>query len=278
MKGNDCIIIKGLQIHAHHGVYDFEKKQGQMFVVNAALYTDLSRAGKSDDLSHSTHYGEVCAQIQKSLTEQSFDLIEKAAQKVIEDILITFPLITGVQLELQKPQAPVEIEFEVISVCMTRGWNRVYIAFGSNMGDRRETIRRALEEIEHNPCFRSLRVSDFHETRPYGGIRQENFTNGVLEVQTWLSPRQLLDYLHELEQQAGRVRKVRWGPRTLDMDILFYNREIIDEPDLTIPHKDMANRDFVLVPLAQLAGYFRHPLTGKTIEEMEKELKERYCL
>lgn len=274
----DLITIEGLEIFAHHGAYDFERQQGQVFVVNAILYTDLSVPGETDDLEQSTNYALICHQIEKSMTENTYDLIERAAHKVIEDILLNFPLIQKVRLELQKPHAPVGMDFENISVTVTRGWNRVYIAFGSNMGNRKELIENALNEIEHSASFRYVKVSGLYESAPYGGVEQEPFLNGVLEAQTWLTPKQLLRYLQSLEEKAGRIRALKWGPRTLDLDILFYNHLILEDPQLTIPHKDMANRDFVLTPLKELAAYYRHPVTGKTIEEMEGEVKERYCM
>lgn len=276
MRKKDCIHIRGLQVFAHHGVFDFEKKQGQEFMVNAALYLDLSRAGASDCLEESVHYGEVCEQIQKSLTAESYDLLERAAQKTIEDILLRFPLVEEVTLELQKPQAPVKMEFETLSVEMTRGWHKTYLAFGSNMGDSKGYIEGALKDIRQHPYFRKIRVSDYFITSPYGGVEQADFVNGVLEAETMLNPRKLLNYLHQLEAQAGRERSLRWGPRTLDLDILFYEKEVVEEEDLQIPHKDMANRDFVLIPLMQLTSCFRHPITGKTVEEMVGELKERH--
>ena len=100
--------------------------------------------------------------------------------------------------------------------------------------------------------------------------------NGVLETETMLEPYELLDYLHTLEKKADRVREQHWGPRTLDLDIIFYDDLILDEKELQIPHKDMKNRDFVLVPLAQIAGYKRHPVLNVTVDEMVKQLKEHY--
>ena len=275
-RARDFIRIKGLQIFAHHGVFSFEKEQGQQFVVNAVLYTDLSPAGASDRLEESTHYGQVCEQIKKSMTEAAYDLIERAAQKTAEDILLKFPLIKEVSLELEKPQAPIEMGFDTVSVCLTRGWHKVYIALGSNMGEKKKYIEDAVEGIRVHPHFRNVRVSDYFTTTPYGGIEQEDFINGVLEAQTLLNPRLLLECLQQLERQAGRERKQHWGPRTLDLDILFYDQEIVEEEGLIIPHRDMANRDFVLIPLMQLAPHLHHPVTGKTVEDMTRGLKEKH--
>ncbi len=270
----DVIKIENLKIFAYHGVFEEEKEKGQNFFINAKLKTNLKKAGRSDELRDSTHYGQVCQQIEKSMKEQSFDLIERAAEKVCEDILLTFPLIEEVTLEIRKPEAPIPLEFQSVSVTITRGWHKTYIAFGSNMGEREQTIQKGIDRLRKSPFFRKIQVSDFFYSTPYGGVRQEDFVNGVLEAETMLEPEELLEFLQETERQANRVRECHWGPRTLDLDILLYDEVVLDSKQLQIPHKDMKNRDFVLVPLAQLAGYRRHPLFQITIEEMVKNLEE----
>ena len=104
-------------------------------------------------------------------------------------------------------------------------------------------------------------------------MEQDDFLNGVLEGETTLNPYELLDIFNEIESQAGRTRDIHWGPRTLDLDIIFYDDLIIDSESLTIPHKEMHLRDFVLEPMNQIASWVRHPITGKTVEEMVKEGK-----
>lgn len=272
----DIIRIEDLKVYAYHGVYEEEKKNGQEFFVNAKLFSDLKKAGMSDELTDSTHYGEVCLQIEKSLTLENYDLIECAAEKAVEDILVGFPLIQKVSLELRKPHAPIPREFKSVSVEITRGWHKTYIAFGSNLGEKEAYIREAIKELQSSRYFRNVKVSELFYSEPYGGVEQDIFVNGVLEVETMFEPYELLDYLHELEAKANRVRETRWGPRTLDLDIILYDDLIMDEEHLQIPHKDMKNRDFVLVPLAELAGYKRHPVFNITIDEMVANLKERY--
>ena len=272
----DVIRIENLKVFAYHGVFEEEKKKGQDFYVNARMTSNLKKAGRTDSLTDSTHYGEVCLQIEKSLTKVSYDLIERAAEKTIEDILVHFPLIQEVTLELKKPHAPIPMEFSSVSVEITRGWHKVYIAFGSNMGDKEAYIKEAIQGLKNSIYFRKIRISDFFYSAPYGGVEQDNFVNGVLETETMFEPYELLEFLHELEEKANRVREVHWGPRTLDLDIIFYDDLMLDEEHLQIPHKDMKNRDFVLIPLASLAGYKRHPVLNITIEEMVNNLKERY--
>lgn len=116
-------------------------------------------------------------------------------------------------------------------------------------------------------------ISPFIQTAPYGVLDQEDFLNGVLELRTLLTPEELLRELHNIEQAAGRERKQHWGPRTLDLDIIFYDHEIIDTPTLHIPHVDMHRREFVLEPMNQIAPYKRHPVYQKTVQEMLAELE-----
>lgn len=271
----DKITIKGLEIYAYHGVFPEEKREGQKFYINANLYCDLSKPAATDHLEDSTHYGLVCEQITKSMTEKSYDLIEKVAGIVAKDILLHFPLVKGVEIEVQKPEAPIGLPFETVSVTLEKGWHRVYVAFGSNLGEREKLIQEALDEIKAQDFVRDMVISSFVISKPYGGVEQGDFVNGVCGFDTFLTPWELLEFLQSLEQKAHRERLVHWGPRTLDLDILFYEDLILDSQDLVIPHKDMKNRDFVLTPLKEIAPFFRHPITKKTVEEMETELVHR---
>lgn len=274
----DRIIIDQLEVYAYHGVFEEEKKQGQVFILNAQLKTDFSKAAAADDLHFSTHYGEVCLFMKELFTARSYDLIETAAVAVAEGILQKFPRIWEVELEVQKPQAPIPMKFHSVSVKINRSWHKVYCSFGSNMGEREKFVKEGLEKIAGHPDFRNLAVSSYYDSKAYGGVEQGDYLNGAFYVETYLSPYEVLEYLHTLEAEAGRERTIHWGPRTLDLDILFYDDLVLDEKELQIPHKDMANRDFVLIPLKEIGGYIRHPILHKTIEEMAEELKENYIV
>lgn len=149
--------------------------------------------------------------------------------------------------------------------------NIVYIAFGSNIGDRGAAIEEALNLIEQNE-MKIVKRSKIYETEPYGYVDQPSFLNGAVEVETNLSCRDVLERLLSIENQIGRVREFKWGPRIIDLDIIFYNNEIYDEEDLKVPHPDMQNRDFVLKPLNDLCPDYVHPILGKTIRELLGEL------
>ena len=127
-----------------------------------------------------------------------------------------------------------------------------YIALGSNVGDRDAELRRAREAIAALPDTDLIAVSTLEETEPLVGIEQPAFLNQMVAVRTGLSPLALLRALQAIELRAGRVREVRWGPRTLDLDIVSFERQTVNEPGLTVPHPEIAHRDFWLRELAEL--------------------------
>ncbi len=272
----DQIKIENLEIYAYHGVFAEEKEKGQHFYINAILNTELRKAGQTDDLTASTHYGEVALLLQQKMTEQSYDLIERAAEVCAEAVLLQFPLVRAVTLEVRKPEAPIPLPFESVSVVICRGWKKAYIALGSNMGDSKAHLDGALETMRADEHIRVRKVADYMVTKPYGGVEQADFLNSVAEIETLYSPEELLDRLHEIEAAHDRERVIRWGPRTLDLDILLYEDVVMDTTDLTIPHRDMHNRDFVLKPLVQIAPYEKHPVLGKAICELVTIFEEGY--
>ena len=268
----DIIRIDNLEVYAYHGAYDEEKEKGQYFYVNAELYTNTRKAGMNDDLDASTNYGTVCDFIHDFMTKHTYDLIETVAEQLSQALLLEFKLVKSVLLEIRKPHAPIEKEFESVSVEIERGWHEAFVAFGSNLGDKEKFIDEAIEALSNLPQINIVAISDKIVTEPYGNVEQDVFLNGVMKIETLLPADELLQILQKVEEHAGRERKIHWGPRTLDLDIIFYDDDIISEDDLIVPHPDMKNRDFVLKPLMQIAPYKLHPVYRKTISDMYAEL------
>lgn len=264
----DEIRIEELEVFANHGVFPEENVLGQKFLVSAVLYTDTRKAGQTDDLTASIHYGEVCAFIDRYLREHTFKLLERAAECLAEELLLNTNHLRKVRLEIKKPWAPVGLPLKTVSVSVEREWHDAVIALGSNMGDRQGYLDGAVEKLDAVKGCRVRKVSGFLETPPYGVTDQADFLNGCLELETLLYPHELLDELYRIEKEAGRERILRWGPRTLDLDIIFYDDLILQDSDLCIPHVEMHKREFVLKPLSEIAPYRRHPVTGKTVQEM----------
>ena len=148
-----------------------------------------------------------------------------------------------------------------------------YIALGSNLGDKEKNLRRALLLLTQQGV-EVVRVSSFLSTEPYGVTDQPQFLNAVACVRTRLAPLALLDVLLATELAMGRVRLRHWGERNIDLDLLLYENVVMQTPELTLPHPDMQNRDFVLLPLLDIAPELVHPLLHKTVREMAAELNK----
>ncbi len=264
----DKINIYGLKIYAHHGMFPEETKIGQDFIVNAAFYVDTTKAGLGDDLTQSIDYGAAAYFIKDFLQNHTFKLLEAAAEYLARALLLKYKLLKKIDLEIQKPQAPIGLPFETVSVEITRSWHRVYLSFGSNLGDSEAYIREGLSRLEHTKGIRGLWQSMLIRTAPYGMTDQPEFLNGCAALDTIFTPEELLNVLHGIEAEAGRERKIYWGPRTLDLDIVFYDDLVMETEDLTIPHADMQNRLFVLEPLAELCPNKVHPVLRQTVSEL----------
>lgn len=269
----DKIEIRGLEIFANHGVFPEENKLGQKFLISAVLYTDTRKAGKTDDLTASIHYGEVSAFITKYMKEHTYQLLERVAETLAEEMLKSISGLCKIDLEIKKPWAPVGLPLKTVSVKISREWHTTYIALGSNIGDSETYLNEAVEKIGQIPTCTVEKVSSYLVTEPYGVTDQPDFLNACLKMRTLLYPEELLKELNRIEKEAGRERIIHWGPRTLDLDILLYDDIVLEEDDLCIPHVEMHKRSFVLEPLAEIAPYKRHPVYGKTVREMLEEIQ-----
>ena len=269
----DQIKITDLEVFSNHGVFPEENKLGQKFLVSAVLYTDTRKAGKTDDLTASIHYGEVSAFITKYMKEHTYQLLERVAETLAEEMLKSISGLCKIDLEIKKPWAPVGLPLKTVSVKISREWHTTYIALGSNIGDSETYLNEAVEKIGQIPTCTVEKVSSYLVTEPYGVTDQPDFLNACLKMRTLLYPEELLKELNRIEKEAGRERIIHWGPRTLDLDILLYDDIVLEEEDLCIPHVEMHKRSFVLEPLAEIAPYKRHPVYGKTVREMLEEIQ-----
>jgi len=152
---------------------------------------------------------------------------------------------------------------------------RAYLGLGSNLGDRRAHIEEAVRRLGATEGITVTRLSSKYDTAPVGGPVQPRYLNAACEVETSLSPRELLAAALRIEREMGRRREVRWGPRIIDIDILLYGESVIEDAEPVVPHPRLAEREFALEPLAEIAPKLRHPVTGRAIEVMFRAIREK---
>lgn len=270
----DKIYIRDLEFIGYHGVFEEEKKLGQKFYVSLELITNLRDAGINDDILKTTHYGEVAKTVEKVFFSKKYDLIETLAEDIAREILLNFNLISKLKLEIKKPWAPIGIPLDNVAVEINRKWTEAYISLGSNMGNKKENLEKAISELSQVKDTFVTKKSEIIETEPFGYKEQDDFLNACVGIKTLLPARELLKELLEIEKRMGRERKIKWGPRIIDLDIIFYGKEVIEEDDLIVPHPYMEYREFVLKPLEEIIPNFVHPLLMKRVSTLRKELEE----
>lgn len=264
----DQIIIQDLSIYAKHGVYTEENILGQQFLVSVYIDLDLSNAGQTDDLQYTIDYGKICHFVTNYMQSHTFKLIEAAAEHLAEEILLRYEQIKKIRIKVKKPWAPIGLPIKNVCVSVDRTRHSVYLSLGSNLGDRQAYLQQAIEELNALGSCKVCEQSKIIETEPYGDVPQDKFLNCVVRIETVLNPQRLLEALHTIEAHANRTREVHWGPRTLDLDILFYDHITMNTQQLTIPHADLHNRSFVLEPLCEIAPWYQHPVLHKTVREL----------
>ena len=255
----DRIRLSGVRGRGFHGVFEHERREGQEFVVDVELAVDLAPAGHSDDLADTVDYGAIGAAVLARIEGEAFDLVERLAQVIAEDALAHVS-VDEVTVTVHKPQAPVGVPFDDVTVRVTRCRDAVpvVIAVGANLprGTSRpdDTARAAVEALADHPAVSAVTASGLFDTDPVGGPDQPTYVNAVVTARTALSPTSLLRELHAVEADFDRRRDVRWGARTLDLDLVQYGDPAsgsdvtCDLRRLTLPHPRAHERAFVLVP------------------------------
>lgn len=267
----DTLHIKNLTVFANHGVFSAEKELGQKFELDVVIGYEMTEAATTGNLAASIHYGELCQQLTNWTQEVSHDLIETAAYDLIERVFRQYPQAQSVELTLKKPWAPVHLPLETCAVTLFREKRRAFIGLGTNMGNKVENLKEALTQLEQ-ANITIMKQSSILETAPWGGVEQDSFLNQVVEVETWLTPDSLMQTLLAIETNMGRVREIKWGPRLIDLDILFIEQAQIYTDSLIVPHPYVAERSFVLQSLVEIAPHFVHPVLKKSMRQLLEAL------
>ena len=266
----DRITLSGLRVRGRHGVLPAERELGQEFVIDATLWLNTDRAAARDDVTETVHYGELAETLAAIVAGEPVNLIETLAHRLVQACLAD-PRVTRAEVTVHKPAAPIPLPFGDVAVTVARSARResgtpsasrwgehAVLSIGSNMGDRLGHLRAAVAALDRR--FGVLAVSGVYETDPVGGPEQDDYLNAIVLVNP-APPRELLAAARAAEEAAGRVRTVRWGPRTLDVDVIACGETVSDDPEILLPHPRAHERAFVCVPwldvdpAATLPGY-----------------------
>lgn len=255
---SDRIDINGLRVTSIVGALPHEREIPQPLQVDLSLEVDLTDAGRTDELGDTVDYGAVADHVLGVISERKDVLLERLAAAVTEEVF-AYDRVDAVEVTLTKLRPPIAVDAASTAVRLRRTRaemevvdereHLVLLALGSNLGDREGFLRFAVRELAHVTA-----MSDVYETQPVGGPADQGpYLNMVVEMRTTLDPFALLRRCQRIEAEALRQRVVHWGPRTLDVDVLFYDDAVVVSPELTIPHPQLGERRFVLEPLAEIA-------------------------
>ncbi len=254
----DRVLIDDLRVLTVIGALPHEREIAQPVRIDLSIGLDLRNAGRSDELHDTVHYGLVCERVSELVRDSKDVLLERLAAKVA-DVVLEFDLVEVVDVTLTKLRPPIPEEVQSTAVHITRSRaeaaappledHEVIVALGSNLGDREGYLRFAVGELGN-----VVAMSQVYETEPIGGPDgQGAYLNMVVKVQTSLDPYAFIRRCQRIEANALRQRVVHWGPRTLDVDMLFYDDVHISSERLTVPHPRIEERRFVLTPLSDIA-------------------------
>lgn len=263
----DSIFIKDIVVFAHHGVFKEEKTLGQKFLIDLKLKMNLQPSAILKDLKKTVHYGILSNDILQIFKEKSNDLIETCAEEIAIFVLKNYKVVKEVTVCVKKPWAPVNLPLDNVLVEITRKRHRVFLALGSNVGDSYKFLKDAKEMIKSEYTTIN-KESKIYKTKPWGFVMQDDFLNQVIEIETFFESFSLLKEIQKIENKLARERKIHWGPRTIDIDILFFDDEKIYTDDLIIPHPYIEKRAFVLEPLKEIAPFFIHPVLNRSISDL----------
>ncbi|MFC5382586.1 2-amino-4-hydroxy-6-hydroxymethyldihydropteridine diphosphokinase [Aquipuribacter nitratireducens] len=289
----DRVSVTGIRGHGFHGVLAHEKRDGQEFSCDVALHVRRLRGGRTDDLADAVDYSVVARKAHEVLTGPSLDLVEAVAERIAAAVLED-RRVSVVEVTVHKPQAPVGVPFDDVTVRVVRTQDdaladqapdaphRAVLALGANLGDAYATLHQAVLDLADRDGVEVMEASPVVDTAPVGGPTQDRYLNAVLLVRTRLSPRALLHACQDVEQAHGRTRDLRWGPRTLDVDVVEVRRDdgaplVLDTEDLELPHPRAADRRFVLEPWSLVdpeARLWHWPGVERPVRELLEELVE----
>lgn len=260
---SDQICLTGLQFYGYHGVLPGEREVGQRFLVDVTLDCDISVAARTDNLENTINYAQVADMVAAVVTGPPRQLIETVVGQIADE-LVLLPGVQAAEVTIHKPSAPITHTFDDVAITTRRQQSECYqavLSIGANLGDAREMVSETIDSYAQDPAYELVAASPIYRTPAWGGVEQDDFANATIMVRTARSAMHILRDGQAREQAAGRRRKIKWGPRTLDVDIIACQQgsgddaqEVTSDTDvLRLPHPWASQRAFVLLPWLDIA-------------------------
>lgn len=248
------IFVSNLCLHGRHGVLAEESALGQKFFVDIDCSVDIDDALRDDDYSKTLCYSGLCDLAAEVSSSGRFNLIETLADRIANVVLMRFAAVAEVRVRIRKPFAPIAAMLDHVGAEVSRRRaTPIGLSLGSNVGNKLDNIAKAISRLADCSDIDIDEVSHFYRTAPWGKTDQDWFVNACITGTTSANPRDLLRRCKAVEIQVGRLKNVRWGPRIVDIDLLYFGDTAMNDVELTLPHPEIFNRAFVLQPLAEIA-------------------------
>lgn len=268
----DTITIDKLKLFAYHGCDTIENLRGQDFFVSVIILANLDKVGITDDLQDSVDYSKICHIIKDVFCAKNYKTLEKCATVLMKSLFDYSNLIEMMTITIDKPNAPIGLDFQSVSVTLTKKKVIAYLGLGSNLGDKQYNLNSAIKHIKK--YAKVMDTATYITTKPWGVIEgQPDYLNTAIKIQTTLSPIELLYAIKKIENLMGRQQTTKWASRLIDIDILLYDDQKYYSDNLIIPHPYLHIRDFVLNPLNQLAPHLIPPNQTISIQELYNQLQ-----
>jgi dihydroneopterin aldolase/2-amino-4-hydroxy-6-hydroxymethyldihydropteridine diphosphokinase len=266
----NSIIIKNLDVTCPPGMVPATTDSGGRCRLTAEFYLQPELQGEQS--AAPMDFAPLCREIRDGFCQMRAQSIEACLEELTHRILLAYARVDHVSLTLKLCEGLAGISLDYAGVRVERGWHRAFLGVGSNLGDRHENIQAAAELINQSGLSRVESISKIYETEPQGYLDQGRFLNCAFEIKTLLSPTDLIRLLLDIEERLKRERKIHLGPRTIDLDLLFYDDLISDHETAVIPHPRLHQRRFVLTPLCDIAPYVLHPILKERCNRIAEKL------
>jgi len=264
------LLIDGIIADGLIGCYTYER--GMTQPVEVSLKLSINKPDYADDITSTVDYSELCDYVKNLITLNHYHLVENLARQIAANLLKTYPLIDQIEVNVSKPNINNKKARRISCTYAEQRQHKIALALGSNLNNPKQQLISAIEFLAE--FVTNIKIAPFYKSTPSGYSQQDDFYNTCISGYVTVSPQQLLINIKKIEKMMGKMEQFTNGPRVIDIDIILYDDLNYQEMFINIPHPRMHERDFVIIPLAQIEAEWVHPQLNKKIRQLQEELKQ----